>query len=370
MNNDALIQKALRYQENAHAVIGEMLRDSQDLNDYLVNPRIATDIIYGQNKTGPGLRVGLKIANTGNEEDDYSDFKMTKNALSQFATKNKVPGAYLSDLSTGEPWERNLAAIIMNNHSHNHNGKKVLIRTVRDEARAYLSTTYDRYRSVEVFQDFIKIAQENNAVISNAYYNDISAYVEALVIDPVIISGEEWLYGIQFRNSDFGGAALDMRLMLVKLICTNGMTRNSLLRKIHRGSEIESMNIKLSEDTIYHNTMTKKNLIKDFAAHIFNKDNILAEAKMFEAVGRIQIESEEVIKKLPPMGATKEDIEEIQKLLMNNAPHTGVVNGGNVLRVSNAVSYLANTVDEADRIANYKDISGKLITHYSQLITN
>ena len=369
MNNDVLIQKALRYQENAHAVIDEMLTDSKDLNDYLVNPKIATNIMYGQNTNGPGMRMGLKIANNGTEED-YSSFKMTNNALSQFATKNKIPGAYLSTLSTGQPWERNLAGIIMNNHSHNHEGRKVLIRTVRDEVRGYLSSTYDRYSSVEVFKDFIKIAQDNNAVISNAYYNDISAYVEALVIDPVTIAGEEWLYGVQFRNSDFGGAALDMKLMLVKLICTNGMTRNSLLRKIHRSSEISSTNVKLSEDTLYHNTMAKKGIIRDFAAHIFNRDNILAEANMLESVGRIQIETDEVIKRLPSMGATLDDIEEVQSLLMNNAPHTGVVNGGNVLRVSNAVSYLANTVDEADRIANYKDISGKLITHYSQLIAN
>ena len=361
MTNDILIQKALRYQENAHAVIGEMMKDSQDLADYFIHPK---SIFYL-----PGDDKGITL-NFEEYKDNYQTFIMSSNAISQFSAKNKIPGAYLSTLTQGKAWERNLGAIIMDKHSANGPTKKVLVRTVRDEVRGYLSNTYERYSSVEVFKDFIHIAQDNNAIISNAYYNDISAYVEALVIDPVTIAGEEWLYGVQFRNSDFGGAALDMKLMLVKLICTNGMTRNSLLRKIHRSSEIESVNIKLSEQTLYHNTMAKRGLIKDFAAHIFNRDNILAEANLLEQVGRIQIEAEEVIKKLPSLGATKSDIDEVQKLLMENAQHTGVVNGGNVLRVSNAVSYLANTVDEADRIASYKDISGKLINHYSSLILN
>jgi hypothetical protein len=362
MTNQLLIDKALRYQENAHLVIGEMMNDSIGLNDYLIHP---SQVMYQPNYLNNGVQVVFSP-----KDSEYLTLGMSKNAISQFSGKHLIPGGYLSELawSKDEPWKRNLASIIMNKHAGNQEKKKILIRAVNDEVRGYLSNTYERYSSIEVFKDFIGIAQEHQAVISNAYYNGINSYVEALVIDPVTILGEEWLYGVQFRNSDFGGAALDMRLMLIKLVCTNGMTRNSLLRKIHRSSEIESLGIELSQETLYHNTMAKKSLIKDFSNHIFNRDNILKEANMLETVGRINVEPTEVIKKLPALGATKNDIEEVRALLMANAVHTGVRNGGGVIRVANAVSYLANTVDEADRIADYKDISGKLINLYVEQI--
>ena len=364
MTNQPLIERALRYQENAHLVIGEMMMDSLELNDYLIHP---SQVMYQPNYERNGVQIVFSP-----KDSEYSTFDMSQNALSQFSGKHLIPGSYLSELawSKNEPWKKNLASIIMNKHAGNQEKKKVLIRTVKDEVRGYLSNTYERYSSIEVFKDFISIAQEHNAVISNAYYNGINSYVEALVIDPVVILGEEWLYGVQFRNSDFGGAALDMRLMLIKLICTNGMTRNSLLRKIHRSSEIKSLGIELSPETLYHNTMAKKSLIKDFSNHIFDRDNILKEAHMLEAVGRIEAEPSEVIKKLPSLGATKKDLEEVRKLLMANAVETGVRNGGGVIRVANAVSFLANTVDEADRIADYKDISGKLINLYVEQIKN
>lgn len=356
---EQLINKALRYQDNAKAVISEMMQDSRDLVDYLIKPSLP---LYTGTLSGVGLLIN-------NNEQELS-FNMTQNALSQFESKNKIPGGYVSSLSRGERWEKNLAAINMNHHSSNKANKKVLIRTVRDDVRGYLSTTYDRYSSVEVFKDFIHIAQDHNAVISNAYYNDISAYVEALVINPIIINGEQWLYGIQFRNSDFGGAALDMRSMFVKLICTNGMTRSSLLRKIHRASEIDSMNIQLSEETLWHNTQLKKNIIKDFSNHIFNKENIMNEVNLLNKVATIVVDIDEPIKKLQPLGASKTDVEEVKRLLMDNKANTGVQCTGTVMRVANAVSYLANVSDEADKIANYKDISGKLINIYSEPFLN
>lgn len=363
MTNQPLIEKALRYQENAHFVIDEMMQDSMNLNDYLIHP---SKILYQPNNSNNGVQAVFSPI-----DDEYHTFDMSRNALSQFSTKHLIPGAYLSDLAWDKesPWKKNLAAIIMNKHSSNQEKKKILLRSVGNEIRGYLSNTYERYSSIEVFKDFIHIAQEHNAIISNAYYNGINSYVEALVIDPVVILGEEWLYGVQFRNSDFGGAALDMKLMLIKLVCTNGMTRNSLLRKIHRTSETNSLGIQLSQETLYHNTMAKKSLIKDFSNHIFNKDNILKEANILEQVGRINIEPTEVIKKLPALGATKHDIEDVKALLMANAVHTGVRNGGGVIRVANAISYLANTVDEADYIADYKDMSGKLINIYAESLT-
>ena len=55
MNNQPLIEKALRYQENAHLVIGEMMNDSIGLSDYLILPN---QVMYQPNYNGNGIQAG------------------------------------------------------------------------------------------------------------------------------------------------------------------------------------------------------------------------------------------------------------------------------------------------------------------------
>ena len=142
MTNQPLIEKALRYQENAHLVIGEMMEDSIKLNDYLIHP---SQVMYQPNYLNNGVQVVFSP-----KDSEYLTLDMSKNAISQFSGKHLIQGSYLSELawSKDEPWKRNLASIIMNKHAGNQEKKKVLIRTVGDEVRGYLSNTYERYSSI------------------------------------------------------------------------------------------------------------------------------------------------------------------------------------------------------------------------------
>lgn len=366
-NTEQLIKKALRFEENAKDVITRMAIDNGQIEDYLVTP--GKDIVVF-----PEPHKGLNMVICDNVDDPIVEFYdnihlVHPHALSQLASKNNLPGFHLAKWSKGELWEQQIATNVINDHFTNKRYKnQVMLRTIDNTIRAYVSDKFDRYNSTEVFKEFIQMSKIHGARVSNAYYNDISSYIEVLIPEPITINDEDWVYAVQFRNSDFGGAAMDIRSMLIKLICTNGITRQSMLRQIHRGSTIESSDIKLGMDTIKANTEAKKLLIRDYSNHIFSKDHINQEIDKFEFVNRIAINIEKPIAKLPKFGATKEDIENIRNLLMENHPETGVAKGGNVMRVANAISYLANEFADmdsnADKIASYKDMAGKLITSY------
>jgi hypothetical protein len=82
-------------------------------------------------------------------------------------------------------------------------------------------------------------------------------------------------------------------------------------------------------------------------------------------VDKIDIPVETVIKRLPNT-VTKFDIEKINSILLENTYESGVRDCGNILRVANAVSFLANKLDNSDAIikAKYKDIAGNLIENF------
>jgi hypothetical protein len=79
-------------------------------------------------------------------------------------------------------------------------------------------------------------------------------------------------------------------------------------------------------------------------------------------VDKIDIPVETVIKRLPNT-VTKFDIEKINSILLENTYESGVRDCGNIMRVANAISFLANDFNNEQAIikARYKDIAGNLI---------
>ncbi len=99
-------------------------------------------------------------------------FSLHDNAIEQLADRMAIPQRYLRNLAGGEPWARQLAATVLNEHSGWTERSRVLVRTVGQQVRGVLSDSYRRLNSVEILTAFVQEAAGQGAVISDAYMND------------------------------------------------------------------------------------------------------------------------------------------------------------------------------------------------------
>jgi hypothetical protein len=367
LNRNAMFNDTLN-----SAILTNIAEDSQSLKDYIVPQNKLCICLKIENDIyTPSLQVPQSNEISGNN-NLYTIIH--SNAISQMGEKIGIPSGFINKLHNGDVWEKLLFQRILNDHFDYVNiNNPVMVRISKNDSlnttKAYLSNSYERYNSFAVLTQFIQSFYNYGLSLSHAYFDGIRYFVELTSKNnPIMIDDQIHYFAIQFRNSDYGRGALDIRFMLIKQICTNGMVMQSALRKIHRGRKIDlpGDSFMLSEDTLHKETEAKKSLIKDIAGYVCSErcvNDIVA--KLNKANG-IDIPVENVIEKLPNIGATKGDIELVQNLLMNNNPKSGVCEGGNVVRVANAVSYIANRYSntDAEAINKYREMSGNLIEKF------
>lgn len=352
-----------------------IISDSTSIQDYLVP--VKNLLVDSGIHNEVAEKVPAILFNTNSEKTVLSSdtlyLKIHDNAVTQIGQKFNIPSQYLSKLKNGSDWEKSLFAKTLSDHFDfsTRQNDKVLVRINNGVLKAFLSDRFERYNSASVLATFAQKMAENGFKIAQSYYDGISYFVEfADKEHPVMINGQAHWFGVQYRNSDFGQSALDIKLMLVKQICTNGVVMNTVMRQVHKGKTLgfDANQFQLSKETFELEGQLKVSIINDIIPQIVSQEarNNLVDA--FLKVDKLDIPVDTIIKQLPNV-VTKSDIESIQKILMANTEESGVRDCGNVLRVANAISYLANGLDEEKAMskAKYKDIAGQVIMKYVTL---
>lgn len=344
--------------ELSKLLVERVLNDGLNVKDYLVSQK---QLIT---KTDENVNVKIGIRN----EDDYS-FDLHPNSITQISQKLNIPSKYLSSLAEGTKWEKELFATTLNEHFTNlAQSKPVLLRANENTLKGYLSNSFERYNSTSVLKQFLESFMLNGMIFHEAYYDGITYFIELRNDNNVImLNNTPHFFGVQYRNSDFGRSALDIKLILIKQICSNGMLMKSALRQVHRSRAIEiGDSFLLSPETMEKETEAKVSLIKDIANYACSDEMISEIVNVYNKVNELDVSSENVFKTLENLGATKKDVDYITKLLIENKPETGVSDGNTIIKVANAVSYMANNelLEKAEVINRYKEMSGNLINYY------
>lgn len=296
--------------------------------------------------------------------DDRS-LSLHPNAVSQLAARMNIPTAYLRALSTGDEWQRKLAASILNEHSGWTERSRVLVRSVGDEVRGVLSDSYRRLNSVDILTSFVESACGEGAVVADAYMTDTKVWAEAIIPQPLVIptakNGDVVIFaGARFATSDYGDGAVDMRAFLLNGACLNGMVRESVMKQVHLGSRLPD-NLRLSQETYELDTRTTSSAIRDLTRGIFSKDAIMQRAIEIQGASEIDVDFEREIKALTSGGSLlKSEGKEVEKLLMKNSPDDGVQGGSTLWKLTQAITAHAREVDPA-RSRELHEISGALL---------
>ena len=292
-------------------------------------------------------------------------FTLHDNAIGQLADRMGIPQRYLRGLAAGEPWAKQLAATLLNEHSGWTQRSRVLVRTVGTQVRGVLSDSYRRLNSVEILTAFVQEAAQQGAVISDAYMNDTKIWAETILPTPLTVptskNGDVVIFaGARFSTSDYGDGAVDMRAFLLNGACLNGMVRESVMKQVHLGSKLPD-NLQLSQQTYELDTKTTVSAVRDLTKGLFSKDNLMKKAIEIQGASEIDVDFEHELKRLTRDGGLlKQEGKEVEKILMRNDPEDGVQGGATLWKLTQAITAHARELSP-ERSRELHELSGQLL---------
>lgn len=292
-------------------------------------------------------------------------FTLHDNAIGQLADRMGIPQRYLRGLASGEPWAKQLAATLLNEHSGWTQRSRVLVRTVGTQVRGVLSDSYRRLNSVEILTAFVQEAAQQGAVISDAYMNDTKIWAETILPTPLTVptskNGDVVIFaGARFSTSDYGDGAVDMRAFLLNGVCLNGMVRESVMKQVHLGSKLPD-NLQLSQQTYELDTKTTVSAVRDLTKGLFSKDNLMKKAIEIQGASEIDVDFEHELKRLTRDGGLlKQEGKEVEKILMRNDPEDGVQGGATLWKLTQAITAHARELSP-ERSRELHELSGQLL---------
>lgn len=292
-------------------------------------------------------------------------FTLHDNAIGQLADRMGIPQRYLRGLASGEPWAKQLAATLLNEHSGWTQRSRVLVRTVGTQVRGVLSDSYRRLNSVEILTAFVQEAAQQGAVISDAYMNDTKIWAETILPTPLTVptanNGDVVIFaGARFSTSDYGDGAVDMRAFLLNGACLNGMVRESVMKQVHLGSKLPD-NLQLSQQTYELDTKTTVSAVRDLTKGLFSKDNLMKKAIEIQGASEMEVDFEHELKRLTRDGGLlKQEGKEVEKILMRNDPDDGVQGGATLWKLTQAITAHARELSP-ERSRELHELSGQLL---------
>lgn len=253
------------------------------------------------------------------------------------------------------------------NHWFQREPARRMVRTLDNRARAFLS---DRYRRIDneqiaeaVLPELLDAAQPVEIVSSEI--TDLRLYIQALFprIEGEVQKGDVVQAGIVISNSEVGLGAFQVRPLVYRLVCTNGMiAETGGIRRNHVGRRVESNGEDASifqDDTLAADDRALALKMRDAVRDSMNAasfGNLLARMREATEGPRIEkpVKAVEVLQKAVPI--SQGEGESILERLIRDGDYSrwGMLN---------AITHLAN--DDAvgyDRAVELQQIGGRLLT--------
>lgn len=218
----------------------EITRQAEVKQDYIADTR----------QIGFGRKDGEWLLNV----PEQGEFKVTEHAHSQLASKMGIPKKYYERMQHDAP------VLLRDNVRHwmDNEPKQQMIRTLDSKARAVLSDRYRRIDNDQIAEAVLPALLDGNSgleIMSSDVTNN-RMYIQARFpkLEGEVKKGDVVQHGLIISNSEIGSGSLEIKPMIYRLVCTNGMVAGSelsegKLKKTHLGRKVE-----VGEDfTIYSN---------------------------------------------------------------------------------------------------------------------
>lgn len=215
----------------------ELQRQSEAKRDFVADTRNIT-ILGGDPEVGddPTSPLKAQIVTAGKAEV----FPLNENANRQIAARLKVPQPFYDRMKADHP---DLLAHTVNGLFQREPERRML-RTLDGRARAFLS---DRYRILDnhtLAEHVLPVLMEmgSGMRVESAQVTESRMYIKAVfpALEGEIKVGDPVQSGILISNSETGLGALNVSPLIYRLVCKNGLIRESGQKRYHVGRAADS----------------------------------------------------------------------------------------------------------------------------------
>jgi hypothetical protein len=289
-----------------------------------------------------------------------NDWKLHDNAWSQICAKTGFPEQFGNKLRNLD-WGRELVALNLNTIFENADpDKRYLIRSVKGEARGFLSDRYRRLDMRPIADEIFGLAQQAGAVVLAATATDLKVEIKfayPAILEP--IKDEPIMYWVGIRSSDFSLSKWEIFTGLNRAWCTNMARVDTLMSQVHLGKQLPE-DIEFSQETYRKDTAyvmsASRDIFKDALSE--RRVGILCEKMKLAAS---QDAPKDIPGALKRAGLTKQEVEEGS--LIYAIPEIQVLPKENTMwRFSNVISFLAGQSAVPDRKLELETIAGNVIS--------
>lgn len=338
----------------------ELERRSQEAQDFIVDTK---ELQFGKRETEGGHTFDLTIPSHGSRI-------ITQHTHGQISQRLGIPKKYYDRLATTQP------DLLVDNVQtlFEREPERRMVRTLDGNARAFLSDRYRRIDNEQIFQAageaLVESGAQVEAVSTDATDQKLYLQVKFPRLEGEVKKGDPVQGGLIITNSEIGSGALEVRPLIYRLVCLNGMVRpvdveNGSVRRNHIGRRVEA-----GEDfTIYSDETLKAD---DHALMLKIRDSIrnLSDPQLFfklmeemraaaegKVIERPVLAVEELAKVITLRDREKELV--LENLLRGD---TGLGTDLSKWGLLNAVTRVANENEDYDRAVELQEAGGKILT--------
>lgn len=303
--------------------------------------------------------VGLgqvRVALNDYEREHGTGSTVHPHAFGQALGRYEVPTKYASKLLGTKEWGHALAQHTLNEHAQ-HDSGRMLVRTVGSQIRAFLSDKYRRLDSRPLLDAFLGAVADAGLTVYSGVASDVRVSVRALLPEVIDIEGDPNVFGIEWSNSDYGASKHLVRLFGLRMVCINGMIGESAMSNVHLGRRIEG-DAQLSKRTHDLDTATMASAIRDIVSQTMEPAALKGRIDRVRQSAREQIEVGESLPAALRRALSKPEQDRLRELF-NGSEAVMLPPEPTTYRLSNVLSWMANTVDNPDRRLELERLAGE-----------
>jgi len=292
--------------------------------------------------------------------DGMKTYPTTELFRRQVADKLKIPFAYFERMRNEQAplLDRNVDTWL------HHEPELRMVRTLDDQARAFLSDRYRRLDNYDLCEHVLPMLQRlPDARFESTELTPTRLYLKVVTprVQIEIQPGDIVQAGVVISNSEVGQGTLSVQPLVYRLICRNGLiAADRSLRKTHvgrsLGTEDEGLQV-YQDDTLRADDKA-----------FFLKVRDVVQAAVSEASFRQTAQKLQRTLKIPLVGDPVKTVEVLaQRYTLNDVERSGVlrhlITEGELsgYGLVNAVTHYSQEIDDYDRATEFEALGGKLI---------
>jgi len=252
--------------------------------NYTTLTDLAMEIDRVENSKNDYLLSGSKLEMSGDYRltiDRVGAFEINEFAHGQIASKLGIPKTYYDNM-TAIP---DLRSYNVNAWIENNKKSKYFVRTLDNKARAFLSDSYRPIDNFDVMSAFLPAIRDLTTEVKSCALTEKKMYMQVVFpkMEMEITKGDVVQQGFILTNSEVGAGAIDLKHLIWRLLCSNGMIGMSTLRKYHIGSKMnnEDSNI-FKDDTLRAELESFKLRFRDIMADMMNQKNFIEQCNLLK----------------------------------------------------------------------------------------